>query len=147
MSPGQTTAIVAALVILIFGVVLLIRTWSNKGTIASRTETRGFSASEGDTIQFSCPSGKSISVYRATAICGDMTNGMISNTGCDPDTVPDPSSPNIGHSLDMTSTVGQAVNGQPTGSYAVPSGLTVCASGSTCNNIMISGTYDCVPVS
>jgi len=142
MTPLQTTALIVAIGALVVFVYLLFRTYQQKKLILAKVETFGFSGKAGDTLNLSCPAGKTISIYRAKAICGDYES-----TACDPDTSPDENSSIPAHALNVTSTIGAQANGKQSASVTLPSGLAsqVCSSGSCSGNtgVLFSGTYTC----
>lgn len=129
--------------------------------LTSRTYTFGLNGIAGDTINMSCPSGKSIQVEKAHYICTSGTqnissNGQFENPNCDPfwqSTGQNTTFFNPANTVDYTSTLSKMCNGSNSFSFQIPQSIiNICGQtspnslkGTPCDGqLQLVGTYDCV---
>jgi len=108
-----------------------------------RVVSRGANGFEGDTINLMCPSGKTISTFKAQFAC-DVT-GMTGSalTSCDPFT--QTGDFNASTTQDAKDWLSKQCDGKSECSVVVPSQSTIGVLCPNCPKVMLIGNYDCYP--
>lgn len=147
----QFTAIVLSIIALIIAIWWLAVSWKYSSFLNDYKYARGSNASAaGQTMNLVCGAGKQICVYRATQLCSNPDSNNFENPSTDPISSGlklngskygefDPDT-----TVDYTSTLGKACNGQNTCSFTFNplawSNSMTCSSGNT----QLTSAYSCV---
>lgn len=142
MGTASTSILIISVIVVAILVFVVIMQYIDANRMNNTVLTRGFSGNVQDSVQLSCPAGRTINMQNAVVMCSTPNEVMDANT--------DPMLANgFFNSNNVLDVIGESyitpANGVSSYTIKLPDGWTMpnsCANGDT---PVIVGTYDCVP--